>query len=161
MKRKFLFTLTLLAGTFSIKANDTLTIINPHIKEIQTREQCILQYKVVSKAKTKVQFNDYLNISEWNTPDADVWVLLEKKEKDAFVKVDFRPLIDVISTQDAEKIKYLSFNDTMTVKVDLKTKYLFLSKGEYRLNLLIRASKNNKMNDVKADPLYFKLGIDL
>lgn len=144
------------------RASDSLNVIKPIIKEISSESECILKYKVVSKAKNKIQFEKYLFISGWGNQYADIWILLEKKDKNTFITVEFsNPPPPMLPADEAYKKTYLTLNDTLPIEINLYHNYEDLKKGEYRFKILVRASKNNSVADVESGWLYFKIGQDL
>ena len=156
--------LTILALAFltrDSKATDSLLIIQPSVKKLNPKTDCTLVYTLVSKAHDTVRLVRYPYITDWNNQASEVWIWLERKDNNGYVRSVYSDLPPPMAPADeSETFVSLLTNDTIPLAINLCHKYKDLKEGEYRMKILIRASVTNEMDDVTTDWFYFKIDED-
>ena len=159
--KSLLTILTFVLCTRDCKANDSLLIIQPSVKKLNPKTDCTLVYKLVSKSKDTVNLVRYLYITDWNNQASEVWIWLERKENNGYVRAAYSDSPPpMIPADESQTFISLLTNDSIPIVINLCHKYKDLKEGEYRMKILVRASVTNEMDDVVTDWFYFKIDED-
>jgi len=157
----FTLSLSLLLLCIVSKASDSLLIMNPKVKIIKSTAGCFLKYLIVSKARTAILFKPRFVVAGEDNTLCDVTVHFEKKKMDKYIKVPSSKNFTSDVDDGTRNFIFIAYNDTLSCEVDLENKFGLLKAGNYRLKIILKASKYNSLKDVQSTWLYFIVNKDL
>ena len=144
----FALSLSLLLLCIVSKASDSLLIMNPKVKIIKSTAGSFLQYLIVSKARIAILLKPRFIVAGEDNKLCDVAVRFEKKKMDKYIKVPSSKNFTSDVYDGTRNFTIISYNDTLSCEVDLENQFGLLKAGNYRLKIILKASKYNSLKDL-------------